>query len=269
MADLTDVENVLVNLASQAIYPNGTGSPSVANCDTAIFAGWPVPADLDAQLAANKCFVSVYPLEIETNTTRFPIDWEVISIDTPTITTSITNNQLTISGTISQTVSQTLIVVNNGTAYNYTVQNNDTLNSIASNISGLISESSALNNVITIPGSHKLSCNISVPAVASQEVRRQIKTFQVTVWAPTQSVRTSIASAIDILFSQNYRIVMPDNYYAKLRYVRSHEVDITTKQLCFRRDLFFQVEYATTYHPNFFTVADPFINSVTVETNIT
>ncbi len=268
MADLTDVENALVNFASSACYPNGTSSPSIANVNIAIFPGWPNPADLDATLAAGNCYVSVYPSQVEVNTTRFPIDWQVESVDTPSITTSIHNNQITLSGTVSSTVPQTIIVVNNNVAYHYSVLFTDTINLICTNIAALISGASASSNVITIPGSHKLAANISVPALAIQETRRQKKLFQIIIWAPTQSIRTTVASAIDVYLSQITRFVLPDNFYAWLHYSHSIEIDKQEKQLCFRRDLFYQCEYATTYAVTDYTIADPFVNSVTVSQSI-
>lgn len=268
MADLTDVENALVNFAVSAVYPNGTSNPSIANVNIAVFAGWPKPADLDATLAAGNCYISVYPTQIENNTTRFPIDWITQSVDTPSITISIHNNQITLTGSISQTVPQTIIVVNNNVSYHYVVLTTDTINSVCTAIAALISGASASSNVITVTGSHKLQANVSVPGTAIQEVRRQTKVFQITIWAPTQSIRTTVASNLDVYLAQIQRFVLPDNYYAWLHYSHSIEIEKQEKQLCFRRDLFYKVEFATTVSVTDYTIADPFINSITPVSSI-
>src|SRR5215472_3687591 len=51
MADLSDVTAFLSGLAAQAVYPNGTSQPSVANMDVRIYEGWPIPAQLDLDMA--------------------------------------------------------------------------------------------------------------------------------------------------------------------------------------------------------------------------
>jgi hypothetical protein len=266
MADLTDVSGCLVNLAETAVYPNGLLNPSVANVDITIFPGWPNPADLDAALAANKCFVSVYPTQRVRNTTRFQNDWVTQSINPQTIVLTVNNNQVTVTGTI--TTPQTCMVINNDIGYAYSLLSNDSVNSIASSLAGLIPGASSVGNVITITGSHKLEAHISVPGTSIKEVKRQLRVFQITIWAPSTTIRTQVASSIDGLFSDTTRFELPDNFSAWLNYDSDHESDIIEKQLCFRRDLFYQVEYPTTITQTDYTIADPFINSVTPVSSI-
>ena len=62
MPDLSDVSAQIATICAATCYPNGTGSPSIAGVDIRIFEGWPVPAQLDADIAAGKINVSVYPV---------------------------------------------------------------------------------------------------------------------------------------------------------------------------------------------------------------
>ena len=61
MADQSDVEIALVSVVSAALYPNGTDEASVPGPDCRIYRGWPNSAALDADLAAGKINVTVFP----------------------------------------------------------------------------------------------------------------------------------------------------------------------------------------------------------------
>lgn len=262
MADLSDVMTVLVNLAEVAVYPNGTNNPSVANVDVRIFSGWPIPANLDADLKAGKANVSVYPTSMERNTTRFETDWQQSTLNTATLTLTTTTNTVTVGGTVS--VPQTCMVIVNGTGYAYAVQANDTLNSIASGISALIIGSSVVGSVVTIPSAYSLVGNISVSGTTIREVKRQERVFAITVWAPSDFIRSTLASAIDVLFAATERFVLPDNFYARLKYQNSHQTDLIEKYICYKRDLMYSVEYATTQTDLDYTIADSYLNSLDV-----
>ena len=61
MADQSDVEIALVNVVAAALYPDGTDKFSVPGPDCRIYRGWPNSAALDADLAAGKINVTVFP----------------------------------------------------------------------------------------------------------------------------------------------------------------------------------------------------------------
>ena len=71
MADQSDVEAVLVALASAALYPQGIDADSVCGQPCRVYRGWPNPLALDADLAAGRVNVTVFPVDGATrNTTR-------------------------------------------------------------------------------------------------------------------------------------------------------------------------------------------------------
>jgi hypothetical protein len=72
VADLDDVLNAFVTLCQSALYPNGVPGGSVAGIPVKIFPGWPIPQDLNKDIAAGKAQVSVYARPEEKNTTRYP-----------------------------------------------------------------------------------------------------------------------------------------------------------------------------------------------------
>lgn len=64
MADLSDVEQSLVNYIAQAVYPNGTANPSAivvngSSVNARIFRGWPNRQALDADLSTSSVTLSI------------------------------------------------------------------------------------------------------------------------------------------------------------------------------------------------------------------
>lgn len=263
MADLSDVITALVNLAEIAVYPNGLSSPSVSGTDVVVFGGWPIPANLDADLTVGKSNVSIYATTMERPTTRFPTDWLQSTINPETITLTITGTTiLTVGGTV--TTPQTCMVIVNHTAYAYEVQEDDTLDTIAAGIADLIPSAVAVGPVVTISNSYSLIARISVPGIGIRELKRQERVFMISVWSPNDTIRTSLISAIDILFASTERFALPDNFYARLKYHSSPITDMMEKSKLYRRDLLYTVEYATTQTEIEYTIAQSAIDGLEV-----
>lgn len=257
MADLSDVLNSLASIAESAVYPNGTSNPSVAGVDVRIYVGWPVPANLDADLALGKVNVSIYPSPSERPTTRFPINWHESIINPATIILTLTDTTtLTVSGTIS--TPQTCMVIVNGIPYAYSILPADTLTAIATGIAALIPGASSVGAVVTIAGAYKLVVRVSTAGTGIRELKRQERVITINVWAQSDPLRTSVASAIDVVFSlpENERFVLPDNYYAILKYRGTRYEDMVEKSNLYRRDLMYTVEYPTTITEEQYTIAD-------------
>lgn len=261
MADLSDVANILVDLAAKAIYPYGIGQPSVAAVDVMIYAGWPVKAQLDTDLLANKAHVSVYPVTgMERNTTRFSNRWQEAFIPEATLTLVVNNNTVTVGGVVS--TPQTCMVIANNTGYAYAVQATDTLETIATGLAALIPSAYAMGSMITIPDAHQLSAAASVPGTSVRELKRQERLFLMSVWAPDFTVRSALGSAIDVSFAQTERFLLPDSVYARLQYHHTVETDQLEKSRLYRRDLYYRVEYATTQTATATPITDAYINSL-------
>ena len=72
----SDAENALVQLAAAALYPNGVDAASVIPATIRLYRGWPNATALDADLAAGRVNVTVFPVPGATrNTTRYSPDW--------------------------------------------------------------------------------------------------------------------------------------------------------------------------------------------------
>ncbi len=159
MADISDVENVLVSTLTQAIYPNGTGEPSIINSPCRIpYRGWPAPSALDQDLAAGMVNVTVFPQDNEQNVTRYQPRWYPLPVSSPALTLSVSGNTITVGGAVSSPLNAAAIV--NGVAHVYAVQPGDTLTSIAAALAALINQ-----NIPATSSGPVITIDDSVPAV--------------------------------------------------------------------------------------------------------
>jgi len=259
MADLSDVVSVLGQKVADALYPNGTGQASAVGKDCKVVSGWPLPKDLDATLAAGNVQVSVYPVSgMDRNTTRYPKVWQEQSVTAATITLTVNVDTVTVGGTPG--AGQTCLVSDSSGAYDYAVQAGDTLADIAAGLAAAIPGASAVGAVVTIPNAADLTAAVSTQGTAAMELRRQERVFKIIVWAPTPDLRDSVSKTVDAVFADLERLVMPDDFYARIIYAGTVETDDVQNQRIYRRDLNYRVEYATTKTENEATVGVNVIN---------
>jgi len=259
MPDLSQVLTTVTLLAESAVYPSGTSQPSVAGVQVTVEEGWPISTQIDKDLAAGYAHVSVFPTNKERVVTKFEREFQPNQKTAATLTATVTGQTITIGGTV--TIPQAVMVIVNGQAaqgYGYQVLVNDTLDSIAAGIADLIPGSSAVGAVVTVPSAFDLVARIATAYTASEELSRQERVFMISVWAPNPNIRYLLGSAIDIAFKQNYRIVLPDNYYGQVFYSHVEEIDILEQQIIYRRNLFYNVQYPTTVTNTYTTITDPY-----------
>lgn len=253
MADLADVCNTLRDLVAGTIYPNGFTNPSANGVDTRVFVGWPDPSQLDADLASKPPIsqVSVYPRQEEHNTTRFPVRWQEVSRNVATLMLTVAGQVITIAGVVPPATNpHNVMLMVNRLPYVYAVQPSDTLQSIAEGLGELlgsaVSGTIIQANVITLPGSARLTAaRVGVTGTAAQEVRRQSKLFQIGIWSAQPDMRDAIAKLIDPVLAATERLTLVDQSSARLIYRNSVQSDQLLKVRCYRRDLFYTVEYPT------------------------
>lgn len=253
MADLSDVENALVTLAAQTLYPNGTGQASLPGMPIKVFPGWPIPQQLDADLAAGKCQVSVFTRQEQRNTTRYTKDWQPLSTNAPTLTLTIVGQTVTVGGSVPVSGNpQNVMVMANGKPYVYAIQQGvDTLNSIATALATLIAAGIAgttnTGAVITLPNTARINAvRVGATGTSIREIRRQEQLFQVSVWADTPAHRDAIVAPLDAALAATQFITLADQSAARLIYKSTMVFDQYQKEKLYRRDLFYTVEYATT-----------------------
>jgi hypothetical protein len=254
MADSSDVVNTLVGLIAGAIYPNGTSAASAIGVTVHTVPGWPIPASLAADIAKGICQVSVYPLQSERNTTRYPLAWQTVTVNAPTLVLTIAGQTVTVSGNVppaSANNPHNVMVLANRAPYVYAVQPTDTLNSVAAALATTIAVgipgTTSSGPVITLPSSALIAAaRVGVTGTSLMETRRQDKQFQISIWADIPDSRVAIARALDAFFPLMRFINLPDLTAGRLIYQRTWETDVVQKQQIYRRDQIYSVEYGTT-----------------------
>lgn len=78
-----------------------------------------------------------------------------------------------------------------------------------------------------------------------RELRRQSRSMQITIWAPTFTARDLIAKQLDPVLAATSRFDLVDGTQAILSYEGSTQVDQHQKTLIYRRDLIYAANYAT------------------------
>lgn len=257
MADLSDVQNVLVAQIAQAIYPNGTAQASVTGAATKIYPGWPDPATLDADMAAGLVHVSVFGL-MSRHVTPMQDTWQVTSVTASQLVATVSGFTVTLTGTI--TTPQAVSVQQGSVQASYTVQPTDTLTSICTALAAMIPGATSSGNTLTLPVGVAPTVGFAVPASMLREVGRQVQTFQVSVWAPNPGLRAATAAALDPALRAAYRQLLPDGTQCGVRFVGSADDDDLSKRALFVRHLRYDVEYPTMQSETTTTVTLPVTN---------
>jgi hypothetical protein len=253
MADQSDVENALVALVADAIYPNGTGSPSLPAADCRIYRGWPNSAALNADLAAGRINVTVIPQgEPGRNTTRFSQQGPTLQVQ-PTLTVSQSGTSVTIGGIAGN--GQLAGILVNSSSYVYCTQGGDTLETVAANLATAVRADWIVNlsgPTLMIPGASYVLARAVSGSSDMREVRRQEQRFRITCWCPTPTTRDISASAIDAMLASFQFIALSDGSQGRLQYHGTLVFDQSQDALLYRRDLLYDVEYPTmitTWYP--------------------
>lgn len=253
MADLIDVENALVALAVQVLYPNGTAQQnSTAGMPVKVYPGWPQANQLDQDLKVGICHVTVFPTAIERNVTRYPKEWQPLEQHPETITMTVSGRTITVAGSIpSPFYAQNVAVLANNLVFVYATQQGDTMTGIASALANQIAQAipgaTSSGAVITLPATANLQeARVGAAGTAVREIRRTERVFMITAWCDTPSHRDALCAALDGNFALTERLFMPDQMAARMIYRNSPVFDANQKSLLYRRDLNYSVEFATT-----------------------
>lgn len=252
---MADVQDVLDTVAAQIagfVYPNGTGNTSVSGKAINVFPGWPLPEQIDSDMPQGIADVSVYATPTERNTTRYRPKQKVMSIAPATITLTAGNGTLTAGGAVPTPFTpHNVAALIGGQAFIYPVQSGDTLTSVATGLANLIAAkypgTTNSGPVITLPaGVSASAARVGTTGTITTEWERQTQIFQITVWAPDPGTRKAIGAAIKDALSQIAFITMSDGYGARICYHRNVLSDEAEKVRVYRRDLYYEIEYATT-----------------------
>jgi hypothetical protein len=100
---------------------------------------------------------------------------------------------------------------------------------------------------LTVPTGHSMVVRQGGVATLGKVTHRQKHSVMVTTWAPTRVARNLISAAIDNALKQTNKITMPDTSQAVIIYSRTNVSDEQQSATIYRRDLIYDVEYATVF----------------------
>jgi hypothetical protein len=252
MADQTDVENAIAGLIAGYVYPQGISLPPAQGVAAAIFPGWPVPAQLDADLASGKAQISVVSTPSVRETTRFPYAWKTVSITAPTITATVQNRTITLGGSMPSPFSPTnIVIVTSANAFAYAVQPADTLSSIAAALATLINAvlpgATSSGPVISMAPSGPLpQARVGGVGTSVLEVGRYEQLFKVMLFAPSPVARAALMNGILPYLGDTPFLSMPDGTAARMRVVKSADYDTGQKAQSYRREIDLLCEFGVT-----------------------
>lgn len=248
MADQSDVEAALVRAIGAVLYPAGAAAPSLVGVLCRVYRGWPNAAALDADLAAGVVNVTVFPQPGHmTNTTRWADEVTVPTLVLPQLNVTVTGQTakfsgIAVAGQIAGLLVDGLAVVHRTTA-------TDTPALVAAVLASQIrTQRIALlsGTAVTVPGAGLLIGRVVADQMTLVATRRQRQGFRISFWCPDPGSRDAVAGAVDGALSALDFIALPDSTAGRLRFVASSAFDQGEDARLYRRDLVYDVDYATT-----------------------
>ena len=248
MADQSDVEAALVNIAAAALYPNGTDQASVTGGMIRLYRGWPANAALEADLADGIAHVSVVAVPNgQALTDAFPAVWEYPNPVNVTLTASVAGADTTFGG--AATTGQLAGLLIDDAAFVYRTQPGDTPDSVAANLATQVMQvraASVAGSTVSVPATAHMIARVVADQPAILQTRRQRLAFRLACWCADPTARDALGSAIDTAFSAMPFIPLADGSVGRLLPWRSDVADDLSTLPLYRRDLLYSVEYATT-----------------------
>lgn len=258
MATISDVEAALQALIYGALYPNAA-PPSVLGYPVKIYAGWPDPATVDADMVESPpqsgkptaAHVAIYPLPTEKNTTRYPATANDGALSAATYTLTASGQVITVGGAAPATYfAQNLAVFVDGKPYVTGATAGQTPAQLAAALQALIVADVAGTTVsgaaITVPAGARIGAlRVGVTATSWREVRRQEKHFQIATLSSNPASRAAVADTFDPVLADTPRLALPDGTTGRLICRLTREDDYVQKQRVYRRIHIVSVEYAT------------------------
>ena len=254
MADQSDVEQALVALLANALYPQGSAAPSAVLLGNGyatfrVYRGMPNAPALDADLVQGISHVTVFPgTEATRNVTRYPRVWVPVAPVPASLLVNVSGNNASFSGACVS--GQLAGVAVNGAIFPYAVQANDSPATVASNLAAQIRMAGWIvgyaGTTLSIAGARSFTARVVNGAQALMEIKRQIQEFRVTLWCANPSSRDAAAGLIDCSLAVSNFIALADGTFAHLKFSGSTTTDGGADASLYRRDFVYAAEYPTT-----------------------
>lgn len=205
--------------------------------------------------------ISVWPLPAERKiSTALGRPFQVTAKGKPALLFTVNGSIISVSGVADAATNVRISL--NGKTYTSHFRPGTTAEQAITALSMTLPKSFTVLSSVCILMVENLSVYVTTAGTAVRELRRQIKDFQVTIWAPAPGLRECIGSAIEMALSEQCHIDLNDGAPAQLLYTRQFDSDRSENWHVYRRDLIFSVNYATTQ-----TIAAPEVMNTVVILN--
>ena len=252
MADLSDVENAIVAQIASALFPNTSYSPgalatsSVTGLQTKLYRGWPLEAQLDADLVLGIQHVSVFS---SPGLARFTSRWlrahKTLDIPNATMTATVSGATVTFAGTASTT--QVAGVGYGNIGYTYRMTGSDTPTTVAAAFVGHLSGATSTGPVLTLDTTLAVTATVAADALDGLITRQQEQLIRVSIWSDTPADRDVMASTVDNYIAYVRQLSFPDSSVSgPVLYRGSHVEDMPQKAHLWVRHMNYSVDYPTT-----------------------
>lgn len=248
MADQADVEAALTAIVAGVLYPSGAEAPSILGVGCRVYRGWPSGAPLDADLAAGRINVTVFPEpRPHVTTTRLAAEERIIDTTAPTLSITVKGVRATVAG--AALAGQVAGLQVDDMAVVHRTAPGDTPAMVAAVLASYVRTrriATVAGATLEVPGVGFMLGRVSADRQVRRETRRQRQVFRITVWCPSAELRDRAGAAIDSALAALDFIGLADGTGGRLLYRGSSLMDQSLSARLYRRDLLYSVEYATT-----------------------
>lgn len=264
MASLLQVEQTLKALVLSVVYPDGTGLPSIIGKDISVMIGYPIKSSLDDYMKDGKLAISISAIEkSDKNTTRYTKRWHSLTIPEATTHMALDDDYvITITGIASN--DEVATIKTSSEVASHQITTGESLDDIASALGSQLTGAIVVANTIYIPEEFSIQLGVSVEGTAAREIKRQQKRFCVTIWSSLIEDRDTLGEAIDVYLSDIERFVLPDDFFARIIYNGTIDMDVVQVHRIYKREIEYLIEYATTLTDSFTTHV---VSDVQIEDN--
>lgn len=229
------------------MFPGGEGLASITGQPVRVYRGWPQVGALNLDLASGIANISVFAMPGGTrNTTR----WNTITQtfpSAPTLTVSVSGATATFGGVGGVGQLAGLLVGNQ--PFVYRGKAGDTPALVAAVLAEDVRSARACwlsGSSVSVPGLTSIIARVAADAATLTEWGRQEQSFRVSAWCPDPFVRDQICSALGAALQATAFLQLADGTAGRLRYRSTTTIDDGQDAHLYRRDLVFDVDYATT-----------------------
>jgi hypothetical protein len=206
-----------------------------------------MPAALDADLALGLMNVSVAAVPNSArDTTRWGVYGWAPSVS-PGVAVTVSGNAADFSGVPNAGDLAGLLV--DEAPYVYQAQAGDSAGLVAAALADLVRQNRICwlqGSAVTVPGAARVVARTLALQVSTAEWARQEQGFRIAVWSPSPGLRDRACSAIGSQLAQTAFLELADTTGGRIRYRNTASFDEGQGAGVYRRDLVYDVEYATT-----------------------